>query len=119
MNEKQTKKKKKKSKKRRTGRTKTTRKKEKNIIIIDPDIVDGLITINPRAPKFYMSPKIHTPNNSRYPVKSSVDCHTSNISRYVDYHQNQPPEVFYENRCFLVNFAKFLRTLFHITPPND
>ena len=33
-----------------------------------------------------MSPKIHKPNNPARPVISSVDCHTSNISRYVDYH---------------------------------
>ena len=119
MNEKQTKKKKKKNPKKEELEGLKQLEKRKNIIIIDPDIVDGLITINPRAPKFYVSPKIHTLNNSRYPVKSSVNYHTSNISRYVDYHQNQPPEVFYENRCFLVNFAKFLRTLFYITPPND
>ena len=40
---------------------------------------------NFRAPKFCMSPKIQKYNNPGYPVISSVECHTWNISRYVDY----------------------------------
>ena len=62
----------------------TTRfKKEK---LLPQNIADGLNTSNPRTPKFYLSPKIHKPNNPGRPVISSVDCHTSNISRCVDYH---------------------------------
>ena len=58
-------------------------KKEK---LLPQNIAAGLITSNLRTPKFYLSPKIHKRNNPSRPVISSVDCHTSNISRYVDYH---------------------------------
>ena len=58
-------------------------KKEK---ILPQNIADGLSTSNPRTPKFYLSQKIHKPNNPGRPVVSSVDCHISNISRYVEYH---------------------------------
>ena len=58
-------------------------KKEK---LLPQNIADGLSTSNLRTPKFYLSPKIHKPYNPGRPVISSVDCHTSNISRYVDYH---------------------------------
>ena len=58
-------------------------KKEK---LLPQNIADGLSTSNPRTPKFYLSPKIHKPNNPGRPVISSVNCHTSNTSRYVDYH---------------------------------
>ena len=54
--------------------------------LLPQNIADGLSTSNPRTPKFYLSPKIHKPNNPGHPVISSVDCHTSNILRYVDYH---------------------------------
>ena len=57
-------------------------KKEK---LLPQNITDGLNTSIPRTPKFYLSPKI-------YPVISSVDCHTSNISRYVDYHLQPIPK---------------------------
>ena len=58
-------------------------KKEK---LLPQNIADGLCTSNPRTPKFYLSPKIHKPNNPGRPAVSSVDRHTSNISRYADYH---------------------------------
>ena len=58
-------------------------KKEK---LLPQNIADGLSTSNPRTPKFYLSPKIHKPNNPGCLDISSVDCHTSNISRYVEYH---------------------------------
>ena len=58
-------------------------KKDKSI---PTKIADGLITSNPRTPKFYISPKIHKENNPGRPVISSINCHTSKISKYVDYH---------------------------------
>ena len=39
-----------------------------------------------RTPLFYLLPKIHKPENPRRPVVSSIDCHTSTISAYVDHH---------------------------------
>ena len=37
-------------------------------------------------PKFYTRPKIHKTGNPGRPVVSSVSCHTSTISKYVDFH---------------------------------
>ena len=31
--------------------------------------------------------------------------------------EKQSSEVILQKRCFLVNFARFIRTLFHTTPP--
>lgn len=45
-------------------------KKEK---MLPENIVDPLLTINPRKRKFYISPKIHKPTNLVRTVISSVD----------------------------------------------
>ena len=50
------------------------------------NIANGLFTTNPTKTKFYISSKVHKLNNTGCPVISSVDCHTSSISQYVDYH---------------------------------
>ena len=54
--------------------------------MLPENIADAITTISLRKTKFYMSPKIHKPNNPSHAVISSVDFHTSNISRYIDYH---------------------------------
>ena len=41
---------------------------------------------NPRTPLLYLLPKIHKENNPGRPVVSSINCHTSKISEFVDYH---------------------------------
>ena len=41
---------------------------------------------SPKTPKFYTLPKIHKPNNPGRPVISSINCHSANISEYVDHH---------------------------------
>ena len=53
---------------------------------LDEDIAEGLKPIEPRTPRFYLLPKIHKDGNPGRPVISSVNCHTSNISSFVDYH---------------------------------
>ena len=53
---------------------------------IPTKITDGLITSNPRTPKFYIPPKIHKENNPGRPIISSINCHKSKISKHVDYH---------------------------------
>ena len=41
---------------------------------------------SPRTPQFYISPKIHKEGNPGRPVVSPINCHTANISKYVNYH---------------------------------
>ena len=53
---------------------------------IPTKIVDGLITSNPRNPKFYISPKIHKEKNPGRPIISSIK-----ISKYNDHHLNNGP----------------------------
>ena len=48
-----------------------------------------LTDLNPstqKIPKFYISPKTHKENNPGRPVINSINCHTSEISRFVDHH---------------------------------
>ena len=49
-------------------------------------VAEGLRTQNLRMPKFYLRLKLHKKGNPGGPVVSSVNCHTSNISKYVDYY---------------------------------
>ena len=58
----------------------------KNEKLLPQKIADGLKITNPKTPKFYISPKIHKPNNPGRPVINSIECHTSEISRFVDHH---------------------------------
>ena len=41
---------------------------------------------SPKTTQFYISPKIYKEGNPGRPVVSSINCHTANISKYVDYH---------------------------------
>ena len=49
-------------------------------------LADGLKSVNPKTPKFYISPKIHKENNPGRPVINSIKCLTSEISHFVDHH---------------------------------
>ena len=53
---------------------------------LSQEIAEGLKSDNPRTPHFYMLSKIHKEGNPGRPVVSSIDSHTSKISKYVDYH---------------------------------
>ena len=54
--------------------------------LINKNIANGLKKPSPRIPQFYVSPKIHKEGNPGCPMVSSINCHTANISKYVDYH---------------------------------
>ena len=54
--------------------------------LINDNIASGLKNPSPRTPLFYIPPKIHKEGNPGHPVISSINCHTANISKYVDYH---------------------------------
>ena len=41
---------------------------------------------DPKATKFHMLPKIHKINNPGRPVVSSIGCHNTNITKFVEYH---------------------------------
>ena len=58
----------------------------KNDKLITENIAKGLQVQQPETPKFYTRPKIHKTGNPGRPVVSSVNCHTSTISKYVNFH---------------------------------
>ena len=58
-------------------------KKEKTL---SDKTAENLKIKNPRTPRLYLLPKIHKEGNPGRPVISSIDCHTSNISRFIDHH---------------------------------
>ena len=53
--------------------------------LINDSIANGLKNPSPRTLQFYISPKIHKEGNPGRPVVSSINCHTANTSKYVDY----------------------------------
>ena len=54
--------------------------------MINENIANGSKNQSPRTPQFYIPPKIHKKGNLGRPVVSLINCHTANISKYVDYH---------------------------------
>ena len=63
---------------------------------------------DPKTPKFYLRPKIHKEGNPGRPIVSSVNCHTANIWKYVDYH-TQP--IVKEILSYVKNTQDFLKIL--------
>ena len=58
----------------------------KNDKFISSNVSDGLKLESPRTSHFYIQPKIHKEGSTGSPVKMSLNCHTSKISEYVDFH---------------------------------
>ena len=54
--------------------------------LISEKVAKGLKVDNPKTAKFSLLPKVHKTGNPGRPVISSVECHSSHISKYVDYH---------------------------------
>ena len=54
--------------------------------LIQKNIAEGLKINSQWHPRFYVQPKKHKVGNPGRPVISSLNCHTSKISEYVDYH---------------------------------
>ena len=60
--------------------------------LLDAKVADNLISTDNKTPRVYLLPKIHKVENSckgkavpGRPVISYVNCHTSKISKFVDY----------------------------------
>ena len=54
--------------------------------LVNEKVAEGLERNDPKAPKFYLRPKKCKESNPLRPVVSSVNCHTLNISKYVNCH---------------------------------
>ena len=93
----------------------------KNENLLSKKTVEGLKVINPKTPKFFITPKIHRENNPGRPVINSINCHTSETSRFVYYHL-QPlvreiPSYIKDTNDFVnkINNFKVLENLFLFT----
>ena len=67
--------------------------------LLTDKVAKGLKIHNPKTSKFNLNPKVHKKNNPGRPVIDSVNCHSSMISKYVDFHLQ--PEV-----CKLKSYVK-------------
>ena len=54
--------------------------------LITGKVANGLKSHEPKTPKFSLLPKIHKEGVPGRPVIDSVNCHLTQISKYVDYH---------------------------------
>ena len=63
----------------------------KNEGLITEKVANGLTSHEPKTPKFSLLPKIHKEGIPGRPIIDSVNCHSTQISKYVDYHLQ--PEV--------------------------
>ena len=57
--------------------------------LIGENIAQGLKIESPKSPHFYLKPDLHKEGVTGRPVIVSVNCHTSQISEYMNYH-HQP-----------------------------
>ena len=64
------------------GMVNQTIERFKNEKLLPQKVVDRLKVTNPKTPKFYISPKIHKPNNPGRPAINSTECHASEILRF-------------------------------------
>ena len=76
--------------------------------MIKDKVAEGLIIQIPRTRRFYKKRKIHKEGIPLSPVISAVNCHSSKISEYVDYHQRTiVPEI----SSYIKDTSDFLRKL--------
>ena len=74
--------------------------------MINDNIPNGLKNPSSRTSQFYISPKIHKEGNPGRAVVSSINCHTANNSKYVDYHlqpiEKQIPSYVKDTNDFII-----------------
>ena len=76
--------------------------------LINEKVAEGQKRNDPKTPKFYLRPKIHKEGNPGHPRVSSVNCHTANISKYVNYHVQLMVK---ETPSYVKDTQNFLRKL--------
>ena len=83
---------------------------------ITTKVSESLKNDKPKTPKFYMLPKIHKANNPGRPVVNSIDSHTSNISKYVDFHLQPLAQ---QLPSYIKDTSHFLRKLNTVNDTNS
>ena len=80
--------------------------------LLSEKLDDGLKSVNPKTSTFHILPKIHKENNPERPVINSINCHSSEISRFVD-HYLQP--LVREITSCIKDTNDFITSLFLVT----
>ena len=77
-------------------------------------IANNLKTTNVKAPHFYITPKVHKKYVPGRSLVSSIDCHTSKLSKFVDYylqpHVKAPPSYVKDTTDFINKFQNIKDT---------
>ena len=85
--------------------------------LVSKKLADGLKSINPKTPKFYILLKIHKEGNPRRPVLNPIDCHISEISNF-DNNYLQP--LVREIPSYIKDTKDFINKIDNFTvPPNS
>ena len=88
----------------------------KSADLISEKTASMIKTKDPKTPKFYTMPKIHKKNNPGRPVISSINCHTANISKFVDYHLQEHVK---KLPSYVKDTTDFINKISDLTIPED
>ena len=76
--------------------------------LLNEKIANDLLSSEAKTPQFKMSPKVHKEGNPERPVVSSIDCHTTKISKYID---NQLQPHVKELKSYVKDSTDFIRKI--------
>ena len=68
-----------------------------------------------KTPELHLLPKIHKANNPERPVISTVNCHTSRISEFVDYYLQPEVKKLKSYVKDTMDFIKKIETVDHVS----
>ena len=68
-----------------------------------------------KTPDFHLLPKIHKANNPGRPVISSINCHTSRISEFVDYYLQPEIKKLKSYDKDIAYFIKKVKSIDHVS----
>ena len=68
-----------------------------------------------KTPEFQLFPKIHKASNPGRPVISSINCHTSRISEFVDYYLQPEVNKFKFHVKGTADFIKKIEAIDHVS----
>ena len=76
--------------------------------LLNEKIANDLLSSEAKTPQFKMLPKVHKEGNPSRPVVSSIDCHTTKISKYID---NQLQPHVKELKSYVKDSTDFIRKI--------
>ena len=76
--------------------------------LLNEKIANDLLSSEAKTPQFKMLPKVYKEGNPGRPVVSSIDCHTTKISKYID---NQLQPHVKELKSFVKDSTDFIRKI--------